>query len=41
MTLRQSGRRAHNFRGGFAALLRHAADRQIIPQEMVSTELWL
>ena len=40
MTLRQSGRQAHNFRGGFAALLRHAAARQIIPAEMLSTELW-
>ena len=41
MTLRQSGRQAHNFRGGFAALLRHAAQRRIIPEEMLSTELWL
>ena len=41
LTLRQAGRQAHNFRGGFAALLRHAAERELIPGEMLSTELWL
>jgi thiamine biosynthesis protein ThiI len=39
--LRQAGRTAYNFRGGFGGLLRFAAARQIIPEEMVSTELWL
>ena len=39
MTLRQAGRQAHNFRGGFGALLRHAAERQLIPAEMLSDRI--
>lgn len=41
MTLRKAGIAAHNFQGGFPALLRHAAQRELIPVEMLSTELWL
>ncbi|MFQ5600240.1 MAG: tRNA uracil 4-sulfurtransferase ThiI [Candidatus Krumholzibacteriia bacterium] len=39
--MREAGLAAHNFRGGMRNLIRYAADRDLVPFELLPTDTWL